>query len=146
MVEFIECLPFVISGGYNIKTGPGCSIELMKFDMGGSAAVLGAAKAIGQIKPHGVEVSHWFCHYDFSWHWKIFVSMLCLVIFFSSIIVIVTAFFKMFLSFECKCVVSMLSLHMQVHFIVAACENMISGTGMRPGDIVTASNGKTIEV
>ncbi|XP_076888504.1 leucine aminopeptidase 2, chloroplastic-like [Bidens hawaiensis] len=60
----------------------------MKFDMGGSAAVLGAAKALGQIKPPGVEV----------------------------------------------------------HFIVAACENMISGTGMRPGDIVTASNGKTIEV
>lgn len=60
----------------------------MKFDMGGSAAVLGAAKAIGQIKPAGVEV----------------------------------------------------------HFIVAACENMISGTGMRPGDVVTASNGKTIEV
>ncbi|XP_010438109.1 PREDICTED: leucine aminopeptidase 2, chloroplastic [Camelina sativa] len=76
------------SGGYNIKTGPGCLIELMKFDMGGSAAVLGAAKAIGQIKPPGVEV----------------------------------------------------------HFIVAACENMISGTGMRPGDIITASNGKTIEV
>ncbi|KEH38070.1 leucine aminopeptidase (cytosol aminopeptidase), putative [Medicago truncatula] len=76
------------SGGYNIKTGPGCMIELMKFDMGGSAAVFGAAKAIGQIKPLGVEV----------------------------------------------------------HFIVAACENMISGTGMRPGDIVTASNGKTIEV
>ncbi|KAL9260130.1 Leucine aminopeptidase 1-like protein [Drosera capensis] len=76
------------SGGYNIKTGPGCLIELMKFDMGGSAAVLGAAKAIGQIKPPGVEV----------------------------------------------------------HFVVAACENMISGTGMRPGDIVTASNGKTIEV
>lgn len=76
------------SGGYNIKTGPGCSIELMKFDMGGSAAVFGAAKALAQIKPPGVEV----------------------------------------------------------HFIVAACENMISGTGMRPGDIVTASNGKTIEV
>jgi hypothetical protein len=49
----------VISGGYNIKTGPGCLIELMKFDMGGSAAVLGAAKAIGQIKPLGVEVSNW---------------------------------------------------------------------------------------
>lgn len=31
-------------------------IELMKFDMGGSAAVLGAAKALGQIKPAGVEV------------------------------------------------------------------------------------------
>ncbi|THG10022.1 leucine aminopeptidase 1-like [Camellia sinensis] len=77
------------SGGYNIKTGPGCLIELMKFDMGGSAAgSLGAAKALGEIKPAGVEV----------------------------------------------------------HFIVAACENMISGTGMRPGDIVTASNGKTIEV
>lgn len=30
----------------------------MKFDMGGSAAVLGAAKALGQIKPAGVEVDH----------------------------------------------------------------------------------------
>nr|KJB82830.1 hypothetical protein B456_013G216000 [Gossypium raimondii] len=76
------------SGGYNIKTGPGCSIETMKADMGGSAAVFGAAKALGQIKPSGVEV----------------------------------------------------------HFIVASCENMISGKGMRPGDIVTASNGKTIEI
>jgi leucyl aminopeptidase len=28
----------------------------MKFDMGGSAAVFGAAKALGQIKPPGVEV------------------------------------------------------------------------------------------
>ncbi|KAL4300429.1 hypothetical protein AHAS_Ahas17G0200000 [Arachis hypogaea] len=37
-------------------------------------------------------------------------------------------------------------LHMQIHFVVAACENMIRGKGMRPGDIVTASNGKTIEV
>jgi leucyl aminopeptidase len=34
----------------------------------------------------------------------------------------------------------------EVNFIVAACENMISGGGMRPGDILTASNGKTIEV
>jgi leucyl aminopeptidase len=76
------------SGGYNLKTGPGCNIELMKFDMGGAAAVLGAAKAIAAIKPEGVEVN----------------------------------------------------------FIVAACENMISGGGMRPGDILTASNGKTIEV
>ncbi|CAI8583375.1 unnamed protein product [Vicia faba] len=32
------------------------------------------------------------------------------------------------------------------HFIVATCENMINGIGMRPGDILTASNGKTIEV
>ncbi|CAL9128215.1 leucine aminopeptidase 2, chloroplastic-like [Musa acuminata AAA Group] len=76
------------SGGYNIKTGPGCSIETMKVDMGGAAAAFGAAKSLAQIKPPGVEV----------------------------------------------------------HFISAACENMISGTGMRPGDIVTASNGKTIEV
>ncbi|URE15580.1 Leucine aminopeptidase 2 [Musa troglodytarum] len=76
------------SGGYNIKTGPGCSIETMKVDMGGAAAAFGAAKALAQIKPAGVEV----------------------------------------------------------HFMSAACENMISGTGMRPGDIVTASNGKTIEV
>ncbi|XP_002965045.2 leucine aminopeptidase 1 [Selaginella moellendorffii] len=37
-------------------------------------------------------------------------------------------------------------LGVEVHFIVAACENMISGAGMRPGDILTASNGKTIEV
>lgn len=35
-------------------------IELMKFDMGGSAAVLGAAKALGQIKPTGVEVGFLF--------------------------------------------------------------------------------------
>lgn len=48
--------PF-LSGGYNIKTGPGCSIELMKFDMGGSGATFGAAKAIAQIKPPGVEVT-----------------------------------------------------------------------------------------
>jgi leucyl aminopeptidase len=48
---------FFYSGGYNIKTGPGCSIELMKFDMGGSAATFGAAKAIAQIKPPGVEVT-----------------------------------------------------------------------------------------
>lgn len=26
-------------------------IELMKFDMGGCGAILGAAKAIGQLKP-----------------------------------------------------------------------------------------------
>uniref|UniRef100_M1ANC4 Leucine aminopeptidase, chloroplastic n=1 Tax=Solanum tuberosum TaxID=4113 RepID=M1ANC4_SOLTU len=70
------------SGGYNLKTGAGSKIELMKYDMGGAAVVLGATKALGEIRPFGVEV----------------------------------------------------------HFIVAACENMISGAGMRPGDIVTASN------
>lgn len=76
------------SGGYNLKAGPGSMIELMKFDMGGCAAVLGAAKAIGQLRPKNVEV----------------------------------------------------------HFITAVCENMISAEAMRPGDILVASNGKTIEV
>jgi leucyl aminopeptidase len=74
------------SGGYNLKpTGSG--IETMKMDMGGAGATLGAAKAIGQLKPD-----------------------------------------------------------VEVHFISAATENMISGKGMRPGDVLTASNGKTIEV
>ncbi len=75
------------SGGYNLKVGAS-QIEMMKYDMGGSAAVLGAAKAIGSLKPKGVEI----------------------------------------------------------HFIVAACENMINGLAMHPGDVITASNGKTIEV
>ncbi|KAL6199696.1 hypothetical protein ACLB2K_029479 [Fragaria x ananassa] len=43
------------NGGYNIMTGSGCSIELMKFDMGSAAATLGASKAIVQTKPFGVE-------------------------------------------------------------------------------------------
>lgn len=34
----------------------------------------------------------------------------------------------------------------EVHFISAVCENMISRDAMRPGDVVTASNGKTIEI
>lgn len=76
------------SGGYNLKAGPGSMIEMMKFDMGGAGATLGAAKIIAQTKPDGVEA----------------------------------------------------------HFIIAACENMIGSRGLRPGDILTASNGKTIEV
>ena len=76
------------SGGYNLKAGAGSMIELMKFDMGGCAAVLGAAKAIAQLRPRNVEV----------------------------------------------------------HFITALCENMINEEAMRPGDILRASNGKTIEV
>ncbi len=75
------------SGGYNLKVGAS-QIEKMKYDMGGSAAVIGAARAIGEIKPPNTEV----------------------------------------------------------HFIVAACENMINGSALHPGDIITASNGKTIEV
>ncbi|WP_019502106.1 leucyl aminopeptidase [Pseudanabaena sp. PCC 6802] len=76
------------SGGLNIKAGVGSSIEMMKTDMGGAAATLGAAQAIAQLRPHDIEV----------------------------------------------------------HFIIAACENMISGKAIHPGDILTASNGKTIEV
>jgi leucyl aminopeptidase len=75
------------SGGYNLK-GPGSQIEMMKYDMGGSAAVLGAARAIGQLRPADVEV----------------------------------------------------------HVLVASCENMISGGAIHPGDVLRASNGKTIEI
>ena len=75
------------SGGYNLKVGAS-QIEMMKYDMGGSAAVLGAAKALGAIKPNGLEI----------------------------------------------------------HFIIAACENMINGSAVHPGDVVKASNGKTIEI
>ncbi len=74
------------SGGLNIK-GVGSGIETMKMDMGGAAATLGAAKAIGQLKPD-----------------------------------------------------------VEVHFISAVAENMISGRAIHPGDVVTASNGKTIEI
>ena len=75
------------SGGYNLKVGA-AQIDLMKFDMGGSAAVLGAARAIAELRPKGVEV----------------------------------------------------------HVIVAACENMVNGSAVHPGDIVRASNGTTIEI
>jgi len=72
------------AGGYNIKTA---MMELMKFDCGGSAAVLGAARSVVELEPA-----------------------------------------------------------VEVHFIVASCENMINEKAMRPGDVLTASNGKTIEV
>lgn len=39
-----------------------------------------------------------------------------------------------------------LAPNVTVHGIIAACENMPSGKAMRPGDVVRASNGKTIEV
>lgn len=44
------------SGGYNLKAGAGSMIELMKFDMGGSASTLGAARILADTKPEGVEV------------------------------------------------------------------------------------------
>jgi leucyl aminopeptidase len=43
-------------------------------------------------------------------------------------------------------VVGLLKPNVEVHFIVAATENMISGRAIHPGDVVTASNGKTIEI
>jgi leucyl aminopeptidase len=43
-------------------------------------------------------------------------------------------------------VIGQLKPAIEVHFICAATENMISGHAMHPGDILTASNGKTIEI
>lgn len=42
--------------------------------------------------------------------------------------------------------IAQLKPDVEIHFISAVTENMISGTAMHPGDILTASNGKTIEV
>ncbi len=39
-----------------------------------------------------------------------------------------------------------LDLQLEIYGILPACENMPSGSAMKPGDIVTALNGKTIEV
>lgn len=49
------------SGGYNLKAGPGSMIELMKFDMGGAAATLGAARILATTQPEGVEVGTIAC-------------------------------------------------------------------------------------
>jgi leucyl aminopeptidase len=43
-------------------------------------------------------------------------------------------------------VIAQLKPEVEVHFICAATENMISGRALHPGDILTAANGKTIEV
>ena len=75
------------SGGYNLKVGA-AQIDMMKFDMGGSGAVLGAMRTIAELKPAGVEV----------------------------------------------------------HMVVASCENMINGSAVHPGDIVRAADGTTIEI
>ncbi|MGI0481818.1 leucyl aminopeptidase [Geminocystis sp. CENA526] len=42
--------------------------------------------------------------------------------------------------------IAQLKPDVEIHFISAVTENMISGKAMHPGDILTASNGKTIEV
>jgi leucyl aminopeptidase len=73
------------TGGMSLKTGEG--MVPMKTDMAGSAAVLGAMRAISEME-----------------------------------------------------------LPFTVYGIVAAAENMPSGTAYRPSDVLTALNGKTIEV
>jgi leucyl aminopeptidase len=73
------------TGGLSIKPADG--MEKMKYDMAGSAAVIGAMRAIAQLKP----------------------------------VIPVTGY-------------------------IATVENMINGNAQRPGDIVTALSGKTIEV
>ncbi|MEN9251827.1 MAG: leucyl aminopeptidase [Thermostichales cyanobacterium HHBFW_bins_127] len=42
--------------------------------------------------------------------------------------------------------IARLGIPLEVHFLVAATENMISGRALHPGDILTASNQKTIEI
>lgn len=73
------------SGGISLKPGKG--MDEMKFDMCGSAAVIGAMQAIAQVKPK-----------------------------------------------------------VNVIGVVAASENMPDGKAQRPGDIVKAYNGKTVEI
>ena len=72
------------SGGISLK--PGAGMDEMKFDMGGAASVLGALRAVAELKP---------------------------------------------------------KLNLVV--LIAACENMPSGHAVKPGDVVTAMSGLTIE-
>jgi leucyl aminopeptidase len=73
------------SGGISLK--PGENMELMKYDMTGGATVLGAMRAIAQLKPS-----------------------------------------------------------IPVLGVVPASENLPSGKATKPGDVVTAMSGKTIEI
>ena len=77
------------SGGLSLK--PSGSMEDMKIDMAGGAAVLGVFDYLAAQKPHISEFS-------------------------------------------------------DVYGVLPACENMPSGKAIKPGDILTALNGKTIEV
>jgi len=74
------------TGGISLK--PADSMEKMKYDMSGGAAVLGTMNALGRLRPAGVRVIG----------------------------------------------------------LVAAAENMPGGRALKPGDVVRASNGMTIEV
>jgi hypothetical protein len=46
----------------------------------------------------------------------------------------------------CLCVLLPVRCVPQVHFIIAACENMVHGKGLRPGDVLKSAHGKTVEV
>jgi leucyl aminopeptidase len=74
------------SGGLSLK--PPKSMEMMKEDMSGSAAIIGIMNAIAKIQPSGLKITA----------------------------------------------------------IIAATENMPSGKAYKPGDVIKAMNGKTIEV
>ena len=43
-------------------------------------------------------------------------------------------------------VISELKPQVEVHALIASCENMVNGNSYKPGDVLTAKNGKTIEV
>jgi len=73
------------TGGISIKSADG--MEKMKYDMAGAAAMIGAMRAIAQLKPSARVIS-----------------------------------------------------------VVCSAENMPSGTAYKPGDVLTAMSGKTIEV
>ncbi|HEX7157457.1 MAG TPA: leucyl aminopeptidase [Edaphobacter sp.] len=73
------------SGGISIKPAEG--MDKMKYDMAGAAAMIGAMRAIAQLKPK-----------------------------------------------------------IKVIAVVCSAENMPSGTAFKPGDVVTAMSGKTIEI
>lgn len=84
--------------------------------MGGAAATLGAARILADSQPPGVEVR------------------------------------RRAADCQHRCCCRQLSfMHLstsppQVHFIIASCENMVHGKGLRPGDVLVAANGKTVEV
>ncbi|PNH02316.1 Leucine aminopeptidase 2, chloroplastic [Tetrabaena socialis] len=49
-------------------------------------------------------------------------------------------------SFEADVLPAVAPADVEVHFVVASCENMVAGVGLRPGDILTGASGKTVEV
>ncbi len=86
--------------------------------MGGAAAVLGAARAVAALRPQGVQVL------GLDTPGRL-----------STILMAMPAWQYL----------GHIAMACQVHFIIAACENMIDGHGLLPSDVLTASNGKTVE-